>query len=114
MGPRAYGEPEERQQRIARERPFLLVRVGERHGFQFAVRAVQRLHRGDVERDLPFGLQRAHAFDRMGCGAKPIAVVHQRQRLRQRLKVQHPVERAVATAGDDHVLPLNASIFFTA
>ena len=48
--------------------------------------------------------RRPHRLDRALVGAERVAPVHQGDRLRDRLEVQRPVERAVTAADDDDVL----------
>ncbi len=84
--PELDGQTEERQERIRVVPPFLLVGTGQRHRFELTARAMQRLHAGDMEVDLSLGHQFAHAVDTVLRGAKPVAVMHQRQALARRAR----------------------------
>ena len=59
-----------------------------------------------MEVDLALLHQLAHLVDAVLGGAEAVAVMNQSQRLGERGEVERPVERAVATAGDQDVLVL--------
>jgi hypothetical protein len=65
---------------------------------------MQRLDACDMEFDFAGLLQLAHLVDAVLRGAEAVAVMHQRQLLRDRREIDRPVERAVAAAGDQDVL----------
>ena len=66
--------------------------------------AFQSAHLAERQLDLSGLDQRAHLVDAVGRGAEIVTAVEQRQAFRQRLQIERPVERRVATADDEQVV----------
>src|SRR5262249_962063 len=75
------GETEEGKQRIGPMAPFLFVGRGQRDGFKDAIFAMERFYARDMEVDLAFTDELAHAIDTVLRRAETVAVVHESEPL---------------------------------
>ena len=102
-GAQLHGEPEERQHGIAGHVEALAVIALDGGGREHAIVALEARHLAELEAHLAPLDQLAHLLHRVGRGAELVAAMQQRQALRDRLQVDRPVERGVATTHDQHV-----------